>query len=194
MYPSQPGDPQKVRGAAKRSVPSHEARLSARAARLDDSRFSAFRASQVRLRRLYAFVCGQRRILSPLSSNCDNLCPWMCVRSSLCPCLQLWLWGACMFRRQSARLHTDSDAVLFPASSSVFCPAPPLPPPPPLPVTTSVCCWHFWQPEDKTHTSRCSVTLLLLVVTLTQTQHLYIWPSALLGLPIRREYNSDTQM
>lgn len=66
------------------------------------------------------YVC----ILSHLSLNCDYLCPWMCVHSSVCPCLQLTL-GACMFRRQSVRLHTDSDVVLFPASSSVFCRAPP---------------------------------------------------------------------
>lgn len=97
MNPSQPGDPRKVRGSAKRSVPSHETCLSAHAAQLSSATacFSAFRAPEVTLSYcIYLcvdtdYVC----ISSPLNLNCHYLCQWMCVDSTVCPCLHIWLWG-----------------------------------------------------------------------------------------------------
>lgn len=101
---------------------------------LSDSRFSATGASEVRLKLLYPFV-NEHMCFCVFYLLCDFFCPLTRVPLA-----------ACISCEQKSLPCAHSSVLISILSSSLL---------PPLPVTTGVCCWHFWQPEDKNHTSRC---------------------------------------
>lgn len=73
----------------KGQLPQKLCLLSCSLQQISDSLFAATGASQVRLRLLPAFVHGHTCVFYLL--HC--LCPGMCVRSAVCECLNMCLWG-----------------------------------------------------------------------------------------------------
>lgn len=151
------------------SLPSEVLRVPAV---LYNSQFLATGASEVRPRLLYSFVNAHICV-------CAFYLLWgFTVTTSACLHMCLWSHGT-VYAVSKKSLPCAHWSVL---SSSLL---------PPLLVTTSVCCWHLWQPEDKEYTSRKQWVAFVNIFFLTfcsptQTQCCKIWRiKPFLRLPIR---------
>lgn len=124
-----------------------------------------------------------------------NLCMDICVFYLLSPWRHVLGW-TCVCVQLSAALYACGSGGHVRAVSvcSFLISIMPSSLPLPLLVTTGVCCWHFWQPEDKNHTSRCSVppvagrkvssltALVIIILTLAPTHCRFVWLKAMLRL------------